>query len=139
MFGHGLPGMTCSLSVKALHDVSMENKIVLCGSCYSAVPAHSDFDLQPEQTEDAQVKQTNENAHEQFAGLAIANGATAVYGQMRVNGGFPELYPVLEGILAGRTLGESYQRLINCTIKGSGLAWDQEITTAACLINFCSN
>ena len=33
MFGHGVPGMTCSLDVKAFQNVTMNDNVVLCGSC----------------------------------------------------------------------------------------------------------
>jgi len=54
---------------------------------------------------------------------------------MRVNCGFPELYPVLEGILADRMLGETYQRLINCTKKGSGHGSDTLVVAPAAPAN----
>ena len=39
---------------------------------------------------------------------------------MRLNMGFPHVYPMLESYLANRSLGESYQRLINALIEGQG-------------------
>ena len=43
LFGHGVPGMTCSMRVSAFDSLSFANKIVLCGSCFSAAPDKSDF------------------------------------------------------------------------------------------------
>ena len=43
MFGHGVPGMTCSLDVKGFQNVTMNDNVVLCGSCFSAAPLESDF------------------------------------------------------------------------------------------------
>ncbi|HEX4130613.1 MAG TPA: hypothetical protein VHZ24_11250 [Pirellulales bacterium] len=112
MFGHGVPGMTCSLDVNLFDDVRMHDKIVLCGSCYSATPLFSDFD-KPSQGDDGSPIR---NDRPRFAFRAIANGATVVYGHMRINGGFPEMFPVLEAWMQGLTVGEAYQRQMNALL-----------------------
>jgi hypothetical protein len=45
-----------------------------------------------------------------------ASGTAAVFGHMRLNQGFPYLFPVLETWMEGRTVGEAYQELINAII-----------------------
>ncbi|MDR3616890.1 MAG: hypothetical protein P4L53_25255 [Candidatus Obscuribacterales bacterium] len=121
LFGHGIPGMTCSIDVGAFKNVPFNNKIVLCGSCFCTSPVHSDFDSTPEQVYDAPGANSARQTGEQFAGRAIANGAALFYGQMDTNGGFPELYVVLSNLLQGRCAGDSYQRLLNNRIVASGL------------------
>ena len=44
---------------------------------------------------------------------AIDNGAIAAFGHQRLSSGFPHLYPVLEDWLAGQSIGQAYQQLIN--------------------------
>jgi hypothetical protein len=39
------------------------------------------------------------------------------FGHQRLSSGFPHLYPVLESWLAGSSVGEGYQRLINALIE----------------------
>jgi hypothetical protein len=56
-------------------------------------------------------------ARDAFALRAIDQGATAVFGHMRLSMGFPHLFPVLESWMKGQTLGESYQQLINGLIE----------------------
>jgi hypothetical protein len=118
MFGHGAPGMTCSLDVGVFHDVRMENKVVLCGSCFSAYPLHSDFPPMPSGPDGSAIR----NERERFAMRALENGAVVVYAHMRLNGGFPDLFPVLEGWMNGLTVGEAYQRLLNAVIDVNGFA-----------------
>jgi hypothetical protein len=56
---------------------------------------------------------------------AIERGAVAAYGHMRLNGGFPHLYPVLDALLQGETVGDAYQRLIDGLLEWTGLEPDQ--------------
>jgi hypothetical protein len=112
MFGHGVPGMTCSLDVNVFHDVAMTNKVVLCGSCFSACPLKSDFPAIRQGPDGSGIQ----NDRERFLMRAVENGAVVVFGHMRLNSGFPHLYPVLEAWMAGLTVGEAYQRLINALI-----------------------
>ena len=48
-----------------------------------------------------------------FATQCVDQGAIVFFGHMRLSSGFPHLYPVLEQWMAGKTVGESYQQLIN--------------------------
>jgi hypothetical protein len=112
MFGHGNPGIACSLAVSAFHDVKMAGKIVLCGDCYSAAPAESD-DSPVSYGPNGQPIQRND---ESFAMRAVENGSVVVYAHMRENFGFPHLFPVLEAWMDGLTVGEAYQRQINALI-----------------------
>ncbi len=44
MFGHGVPGIACGLKVEAFDKlVTLTNKVIMCGSCFSAAPVQSDF------------------------------------------------------------------------------------------------
>ncbi|HEX4150401.1 MAG TPA: hypothetical protein VHY20_15495, partial [Pirellulales bacterium] len=113
MFGHGVPGMTCSLDVKLFHSVAMADKVVLCGSCFSAAPQESDFPAMRQGEDGSDIR----NDRERFIMRAIENGAVVAHGHMRLNGGFPEVYTVLESWMHGRTVGEAYQRLINAIIE----------------------
>ena len=125
LFGHGITGMTCSIDVGAFKTVSFDNKIVLCGSCFSASPDHSDFNSEPENVDDIPNANETRHAKESFAKRVVANGAKLFYGQMNTNGGFPELYVILSNLLQGETAGESYQRLLNNRIQASGLSPEQ--------------
>ncbi|HEX3869257.1 MAG TPA: hypothetical protein VHV77_02345 [Pirellulales bacterium] len=115
MFGHGVPGMTCSIDVNLFDKVRMDNKIVLSGSCYSAAPLESDFAPDRVGIDGSEIR----NDRPRFAFRAIAGGATVVYGHMHENGGFPEMYPVLDAWMNGLTVGEAYQRQLNAL-----LAWN---------------
>ena len=50
---------------------------------------------------------------EAFVLQAIDNGAILAFGHQRLSSGFPHLFPVLEGILAGKSAGQAYQELLN--------------------------
>jgi hypothetical protein len=117
LFGHGAPGMTCSLDIGALHDVALTNKVVLCGSCFSGYPPESDFPPMPRGPDGSGIR----NDRERFVMCAVENGAVVAYVHMRLNSGFPHMYPVLEAWLNGLTVGEAYQRLINALIDVQGL------------------
>jgi hypothetical protein len=120
-YGHGVPGMTCGLDVKAFHDVNMTNHVVLCGSCFS-VPAHKpDFPAMGRAPDGSDVRADAES----FGLRAIENGSVAVYGHMRLNSGFPNLYPVLRAWIDGATVGEAYQRQLNALADMTGLPADQ--------------
>src|SRR5262249_58702210 len=56
---------------------------------------------------------------------AIQRGAVVTYGHMRLNGGFPHLYPVLDSLLEGETVGEAYQRLIDGLLEWTQLEPDE--------------
>ncbi len=109
-----MPGVACSLDAKLLSDIRMSDKVVLCGSCFSAAPAESDFP--------APRGPAMRGRRESFASSAIAGGAVTFYGHMRENSGFPQLYPVLDAWIHGISIGEGYQRMMNAAISFSGLA-----------------
>ncbi len=117
LFGHGAPGMTCSLDVSVFRNVKMIDKVVLCGSCFSAFPSESDFPPVVRGADGSAIR----NDRERFVMRAIENGAVAVLGHMRENSGFPHLYPVLEAWMDGLSVGEAYQRLINAILDVRGL------------------
>ena len=119
-FGHGVPGMTCGLDVAALQRVQMTGKVFLCGSCFSAFPLHTYFPAMRSGSDGSGVRQDKER----IAMWAVKNGANVVLGHMRENGGFPELYPVLEAWMEGLTVGAAYQRQINAILDISSLAPD---------------
>jgi hypothetical protein len=117
LFGHGVPGKTCSLDVNVFDKVRMTNKIVLCGSCYSAAAPQSDF----ENDDGPEIR----NDRPRFAFRSIAGGATVVYGHMRENGGFPEMFPVFEAWMHGLSVGEAYQRQVNALMSWSDLRTEE--------------
>jgi hypothetical protein len=121
LFGHGVPGMTCGLDVDAFRDVKMADKVVLCGSCFSLAPGKSDFPAMPQGPDGSEIRADRED----FALRAIENGSVAVYAHMRLNSGFPNLYPVLRGWMDGETIGEAYQRQLNALADLTGLAPDE--------------
>jgi hypothetical protein len=108
MFGHGFPGMTCSLQVSSFRQVNLNNAVVLCGSCFSCVPRVSDISGAI-------------GAREPFFCRAIIDGARLFYGHMHTNGGFPEMFVVLKALMNGETSGQAYQRLLNCLIIDTNL------------------
>ena len=108
-YGHGTPGMVCSMDVGAYSDIDLLGKVVLSGSCFSGAPRHWNPPL-PARIKDGPDK-------ERFLLRAVQNGATVGFGHMKFNGGFPYLFPVLEHWLQGGTVGEGYQRLINAVLK----------------------
>ena len=113
MFGHGAPGMVCAMSTDAFHDIDLGGKVVLCGSCFSCAALQSDFPAQRRGPDGSEIR----NDRERFVLRAVKQGAVVVHGHMRLNGGFPHLHPVLESFLAGQTVGEASQRLINALIE----------------------
>ncbi len=123
MHGHGIPGMSCSLDVDGLPK-DMTGKILLTGSCFSAVPTKSDlpamrkapggYDVQP---------------RDAFVIRAIDQGALVAFGHQRLSHGFPHLYPVLESWTAGKTVGTAYQELINAIIQFHDLDSDEFVVT----------
>jgi hypothetical protein len=121
MFGHGTPGMTCGMRVDAFDHVALTNKVILCGSCMSAAPTHSDFPRMAVGPDGSEVVADRKR----FLMEAIRQGAVAAYGHMRLNGGFPHLYPVLDTLLQGETVGEAYQRLIDGLLEWTQLEPDQ--------------
>lgn len=121
LFGHGVPGMICGLDVDAFRDVEMADKVVLCGSCFSMAPGESDFPAIPRGPDGSEIRADRED----FAMRAVENGSVAVYAHMRLNSGFPNLYPVLRGWMDGETVGEAYQRQLNALVALSGLKPDE--------------
>jgi hypothetical protein len=107
-YGHGTPGVVCSVEVNAFKDVDFDGKIVLSGSCFSGSPNRWDIPL-PSRLNDGPEK-------ERFLVRAIQNGAVITFGHMKFNGGFPYLFPVLEAWLEGKTVGEGYQKLMNAIL-----------------------
>ncbi len=108
LFGHGSPGNTCSVDVSAFRNIPLNNQIVLCGSCFSSTPDNSDL---------PSIAQTKGKHSAPFFHRAIANGARVFYGHMHENGGFPEMFVVLNALLHGETVGQSYQRLLNVQLR----------------------
>lgn len=108
MFGHGGPGMVCSIDDNAFRDVLMTGKIVMSGDCFSAAPSIS-------------------AKTESFAMRVLENGADVVYAHMHLNEGFPHLFPVLEGWMDGLTVGEAYQRQINALLDYNDVSPDDLI------------
>jgi hypothetical protein len=115
LFGHGTPGTECSLDVSAFRDVKMAGKIVMSGDCYSAAPAEA-ASSPPAR---GRNRQPPRGDGENFAMLAVENGAVVFYGHMHENQGFPHLFPVLEAWMDGMTVGEAYQRQINAIMAFS--------------------
>jgi hypothetical protein len=109
MFGHGTPGMTCGMRVEAFDHAALTSKVVLCGSCMSAAPTKSDFPRMAVGPDGSEVIADRKR----FLMEVLERGAVVAYGHMRLNAGFPHLYPVLDSLLQGETVGEAYQRLID--------------------------
>jgi hypothetical protein len=118
LFGHGSPGMSCSISVNAFDDVTMKNDVVLCGSCFSCTPLQSDV-----------MQNSNGKRPDALVYHALANGASVFYGHMHENGGFPMLYIAFEALMKGETVGQSYQRVLNCEFAESKIDPNQFIMT----------
>ncbi len=117
LFGHGSPSMTCSVQVSAFKDVPFDDKVVLCGSCFSCYPPNSDL-------------QKNGHANsESFFERAIENSARVFYGHMRENGGFPLMFVAMESLLQGESVGESYQRVLNTVVAQAKISTRQLIMT----------
>jgi hypothetical protein len=114
MHGHGIPGMSCSVDIDAI-PVDFSGKIVLSGSCFSASPVQSDLPAMSRAPGGYTVSK-----RAAFATQCVDQGSLVFFGHMRLSSGFPHLYPVLEQWLAGKTVGESYQQLINGIIGMRG-------------------
>lgn len=112
MFGHGSPGMSCGFKVEAFHDLVLDGKIVMAGSCWSAAPRELDFPMPNRDAAGTQLQAERER----FLMRAVQNGAVVSFGHMRLSQGFSTLYPVLEAWMGGVTVGEGYQRLINAIL-----------------------
>jgi hypothetical protein len=115
MFGHGAPGKTCSLDVDAFRNVDLSNKVILCGSCFSAAPLKSEFGRMDRDLDGSALKFDRTR----FLDRALDRGAVVFFGHMRLNSGFPHLFPVLEGWMDGLTVGEGYQRLIDALLANN--------------------
>jgi hypothetical protein len=121
MFGHGAPGKTCSLDVNAFKNLDLSNKVILCGSCFSAAPAKSEFGRMDRDLDDSAMKFDQPR----FLDRALEQGAVVFFGHMRLNSGFPHLFPVLEGWMDGLTVGEAYQRLIDSLLANNNFTPDE--------------
>lgn len=107
LHGHGIPGTSCGLDVDIIPE-HYNTDMVICGSCFSAAPEVSDLPAMRKSPDGHEMRN-----RQSFALKAIDNGAIMAYGHMRLNSGFPILFPVLETLVAGRTVGEAYQETIN--------------------------
>lgn len=114
MHGHGIPGMSCGVDVAAL-DSPFSAKVVLAGSCFSASPKFSD--LMKMSTAPGGYRVESRDA---FSLRVIDNGATVSFGHMRLSNGFQHLFPVLETLMKGKSVGEAYQELMNGLIDLNG-------------------
>jgi len=114
LFGHGVPGRIVGMKVDALNPVNFSNQIILSGSCYSGVGTATDCAMA------GPVAGSLDPKLKRFSLAMVDRGAVSVFCHMRLNMGFPHVYPMLESYLANRSLGESYQRLINALIEGQG-------------------
>jgi len=125
MHGHGSPGMSCSVDLKGLPN-DLSGKILLAGSCFASVPRNSDLAAMNEAPGGYKIEK-----RDGFALRAVDNGAVVVFGHQRLSQGFPYLYPVLDTLMNGETVGESYQQLINGLInlrraKSGGFILDED-------------
>ena len=125
MFGHGVPGMACGLKVEAFDNLVLTNKVILCGSCFSAAPMKSDFPKMAVGPDGSAVVADRKR----FVMEAVEHGAVVALGHMRTNAGFPHLYPVLDSLLHGETVGEAYQRLIDGLLAWTQLDTDELVLT----------
>ncbi len=114
LFGHGVPGRVVGMEVDALNQVNLSNQIILSGCCYSGVGMATDCAMA------GPVAGSLDPKLKRFSLAMVDRGAVSVFCHMRLNMGFPHVYPMLESYLANRSLGESYQRLINALIEGQG-------------------
>ncbi|MCL3779409.1 hypothetical protein EMN47_03310 [Prolixibacteraceae bacterium JC049] len=111
LHGHGLPGVSCGVDIDALPK-QLNTDVILCGSCFSASVQNSDLIAMKKSPDGYPIV-----PRKAFAIEAIDNGATVVMGHMRLNQGFPRLFPVLETFMTGGTVGEAYQDLINASLE----------------------
>lgn len=109
--GHGLPGASCGISTEAIPE-KIGADIVLMGSCFSASTQTSD--ITPVRISPDGYKVVPKKS---FALDLIDKGATVVMGHMRLNQGFPRLFPVLENFMDGRSVGLAYQELVNTSLS----------------------
>jgi hypothetical protein len=114
LFGHGVPGRVVGMEVNALNNVDLSNQVILSGCCYSGVGMATDCAMA------GPVAGSLDPKLKRFSLTMVDRGAVAVFCHMRLNMGFPHVYPMLESYLENRSLGESYQRLINALIEGQG-------------------
>ena len=114
LFGHGVPGRVVGMEVNALNKVDLSNQVILSGCCYSGVGTATDCAMA------GPVAGSLDPKLKRFSLTMVDRGAVSVFCHMRLNMGFPHVYPMLESYLANRSLGESYQRLINALIEGQG-------------------
>jgi hypothetical protein len=114
LFGHGVPGQVVGMEVDALAGMDWSNQVILSGCCYSGVGVATDCTMA------GPVAGSLDPELKRFSLAMIDRGAVSVFCHMRLNMGFPHVYPVLESYLANRSLGESYQRLINALIEAQG-------------------
>jgi hypothetical protein len=115
MHGHGIPGMSCGVDIGAIPP-QLSAPIMLVGSCFSAAPQKSDLPAMNEAPGGYRVE-----ARDAFAFRAVDRGAKVVFGHMRLSQGFPHLFPVLESLLEGSTVGQAYQELMNAIIDFEGV------------------
>lgn len=111
MFGHGTIGRIVGTETEAFGNIDFSDEVVFCGSCMSATPVHSDRLPTSAQKPDTP----------RFAQLALQNGAVVVLGHLGLCGGFPNIYPMSELMLEGKTAGEAYQQLMNGLIGQGSL------------------
>ncbi|MEC9096989.1 MAG: hypothetical protein VX776_10175 [Planctomycetota bacterium] len=114
MHGHGIPGMSCSIDIKGI-PTNSSNRIVLTGSCFSAVPVKSDLPRMSSAPGGYKV-----DARPAFAMEYLDRDAVVFFGHMRLSSGFPHLFPVLENWMQGETVGSAYQQLLNAIISMRG-------------------
>ena len=114
MHGHGIPGMSCSIDINGIPNQSA-NRIVLTGSCFSAVPVKSDLPRLSSAPGGYKV-----DARPAFAMEYLDRGAVVFFGHMRLSSGFPHLFPVLENWMQGESVGVAYQELLNAIIDMRG-------------------
>lgn len=107
MHGHGVPGMSCSVDIDNLPK-DLDGKIFLTGSCFSASPAKSDLPAMRKAPGGYDVQK-----RDAFTLRAIDSGAVVAFGHQRLSLGFPHLFPMLESMMGGKTLGLGYQELLN--------------------------
>lgn len=110
MHGHGIPGMSCGVDIDLIPEKGAP-AVLLCGSCFSASPQESDFPGMQQAPGGYSVA-----SRQPFVLRAVDQGTTVAFGHMRLSQGFVHLFPVLECWLQGKTVGESYQELINAII-----------------------
>ena len=111
MHGHGSPGNSCGVDNQAIPS-PCRFRVLMTGSCFSASPILSDLPAMRQAPGGLTVEKK-----ESLAMHAIENGTTVFFGHMRLSQGFPRLYPVLHGWMAQKTVGQTYQELLNSVIS----------------------